>query len=97
MSALEDWRKLATGEPIAFGPEAHPQWLKREMDTPNWTTSAEGRENSSPEFTALVAEVDRLIREGGGWSLDPAWTRMKAGLIMAQLAHVHKLAPVLPE
>jgi len=68
--------------------EKNPDWK------PNWTTHPETRrENSSKLFTSLVEEVSRLIQEGGGWALDENWVKMKAGLIMAQLAHVHRLSP----
>jgi hypothetical protein len=60
----------------------------------DWTMDLEtGRSNSSRQYTDLVAEVERLIREGGGSCLSPGWARSTAGLIMAQLAHVHGLAP----
>jgi hypothetical protein len=60
----------------------------------DWTVDLEtGRSNSSQQYTDLVAEVERLIREGGGRCLSPAWARSTAALIMARLAHVHGLAP----
>ena len=80
---------------VAFGPQTYAEYLKAELDIPNWT-SHEGRENSSTEFRKLCIEVDHLIREDGGWHLDPRWTGRLACLIMAQLAHVHHLAPVTP-
>jgi len=63
----------------------------------DWTIDPEtGRPNSAPLFRALVDEVERLIRDGAAGSvLRPEWVRGKAGLIMAQLAHVHHLAPLV--
>ena len=64
----------------------------READ---WTIDPEtGRSNSSPLYRSLCAEVERLIRDGAAGSiLRPEWVRGKAALVMAQLAHVHHLAP----
>jgi hypothetical protein len=61
----------------------------------DWTIDPEtNRSNSSPLFRSLVDEVARLIREGAaGGVLKPEWVYGKAGLIVAQLAHVHHLAP----
>lgn len=55
----------------------------------DWTRDPEtGRSNSSQEFLALVAEVERLIRNHRLGD-NP---RDTAVLIMAQLAHRHGLA-----
>ena len=65
------------------------------MSEHDWTTDPEtGRSNSSPLYLALFAEVARLIRDGAAGSvLKPEWVNGKAGLIVAQLAHVHHLVP----
>lgn len=56
----------------------------------DWTIDPEThRSNSSPEFLALIDEVARLIR----WMHVGDDSRDTARLIMAQLAHVHHLAP----
>jgi hypothetical protein len=62
-----------------------------------WTADESGRTNASAVYKRLCREVDALLREGGGHCLDPGWTAGKARLIMSQLAHVHGLAPALPE
>lgn len=59
----------------------------------DWTATSGGASNTSPEFARLVGEVDRLIRQSGHTLLAANGTRTVAGLIMAQLAHVHGLAP----
>lgn len=61
----------------------------------DWTIDPEtGRSNSSQEFLHLTAEVGHLIRSGGSSQcLSPRWTAATARTIMAQLAHVHGLAP----
>ena len=59
----------------------------------DWTVDPEtGRSNSSPLFRDLCAEVERLIRSEA-FSLINGRIDSVAGLIMAQLAHVHHLAP----
>lgn len=64
-------------------------------DTADWTTDPEtGRANSSRAYVSLVETVDLLLRDGAAGSvLVRSWTGGKAGLIMAQLAHIHHLAP----
>lgn len=59
-----------------------------------WTISAQtGRSNSSELFLWLRGEIARLLRDGAAGSvLSPGWIDGKAGLIAAQLAHVHGLA-----
>lgn len=59
----------------------------QDQNGPDWTSAADGRSNSSPLFLHLCDEVEELIRS-------------EARLIMAQLAHIHGLAPwqpVLPD
>ena len=59
----------------------------------DWTIDpGTGRSNSSPEFVRLCAEVERLIRQDA-FKLIGGRADLTAGLIMAQLAHVHHLAP----
>lgn len=55
-------------------------------------TMANGRTNSSPEFQFLCDEVEGIIR-GSAHSLIAGNAGSVARLIMAQLAHVHGLAP----
>ena len=60
----------------------------------DWTTDPEtGRSNSSPQFQALAAEVEGLLRRSGGLSLSPQWAASTARLIVAKLAHEHGLTP----
>lgn len=59
----------------------------------DWTAIEEGSSNASPEFVYLVGEVGKLIR-GSSHSLIRGNTDGVARLIMAQLAHVHHLAPI---
>lgn len=60
----------------------------------DWTADpVTGLSNTSQRYQDLVAEVDALMRGGGGHCLSPQWTRSTAALIMARLAHVHHLAP----
>ena len=59
----------------------------------DWTADPEtGRSNSSPLFRSLCAEVTRLIRDDA-FQLISGHADRTAALIMAQLAHVHHLAP----
>ena len=61
--------------------------------TDDWTVDPEtGRSNSSQRFNELCVEVERLIR-GDAHALIGGRADKTAGLIMAQLAHVHGLAP----
>lgn len=55
----------------------------------DWTCK-DGRANSSDEYLRLVAEVEQLIRRSAH-SLIAGRAQDVAGLIMAQLAHVHGL------
>jgi len=68
-------------------------------ESADWTFDPEtGRTNSSPLFRSLVSEVARLLGDGAsGYILDRRWIEGQAQLIMAQLAHVHHLAPVAAE
>lgn len=63
--------------------------------SPDWTVNPEtNRSNSSFLFLGLVEAVKDLVNGGaGGFVLRPNWTNSMAGLIMAQLAHVHGLVP----
>jgi dihydroneopterin aldolase len=59
----------------------------------DWTADPEtGRSNSSPLYRSLCHEVEQLIR-GDAFNLIGGRADMTAELIMAQLAHVHHLAP----
>lgn len=62
------------------------------MTQPDWTEH-EGRTNCSPLFECLVIEVARLIR-GDAFALLDGGADRTARLIIAQLAHVHGLAPL---
>lgn len=59
----------------------------------DWTVNpATGRANDSARFKALAEQVARLIR-GDAHTLLTGRADRTAGLIMAQLAHVHGLVP----
>ena len=58
----------------------------------DWTCNAEGRSNSSYEFIKLCHEVEHIIRDDA-YQLINGDVASTARLIMAQLAHVHHLAP----
>jgi len=59
----------------------------------DWTCSVDGRSNSSVEFLRLCREVEALIRQDA-FMLIAGRADRTAGLIMAQLAHRHGLAPI---
>jgi hypothetical protein len=79
----------------AYEAEQEPQ----QGQAADWTADPEtGRSNASPVFRGLVEDVDRLLRGGaGGMVLRESWTSGTAALIVAQLAHVHQLAPAGPQ
>lgn len=58
----------------------------------DWTCDNTGRSNSSQKFQRLCDDVERMIR-GDAHSLIAGNAQSTARLIMAQLAHVHGLAP----
>ncbi len=59
----------------------------------DWTVDpATGRSNSSPKFQELTAAVTRLIKDDAA-SLLNGRADNTAGLILAQLAHVHHFGP----
>lgn len=62
------------------------------MSERDWTQDKAGRSNSSPEFLALVDEVESMIR-GSAASLINGSVTQVARLIMAQLAHKYGLTP----
>lgn len=65
----------------------------REWEGRDWTTNRKtGRTNSSQTFERLCGEVEELIR-GSANSLIAGDAGSVARLIVAQLAHVHHLAP----
>jgi hypothetical protein len=79
-------------------PPTRPRYRFAGIDVPvaEWTVDPEtNRSNASPEYLHLVDEVAHVIRESAYFLLDgrPGGVRKIAGLIMAQLAHVHGLAP----
>jgi len=57
----------------------------------DWTAK-DGVSNSSPEFERIKAEIERLIR-GAAFDLIAGRAGTTAGLILANLAHRHGLAP----
>jgi transcriptional regulator with XRE-family HTH domain len=61
----------------------------------DWTVGADGRSNSSAAFVALRDAVERIIRDDSH-TLISGRAGSTAGLIMAQLAHVHGLRPADP-
>jgi hypothetical protein len=67
--------------------------MKRHKTKSDWTRDPEtGRSNSSLKFELLVETVAGLIRSDAH-TLMSGNAESTARLIMAQLAHVHKLAP----
>lgn len=58
----------------------------------DWTCDKTGRSNSSDKFEELCLDVESMIK-GGASSLLHGNAYVVARLIVAQLAHVHKLAP----
>jgi hypothetical protein len=65
------------------------------MPKKNWTQNNSGVENSSPLFNKLCGEVERLIRHSAH-DLIGGRAGTVAALIVAQLAHIHGLAPATP-
>lgn len=63
-----------------------------EPGLPDWTEGQDGRSNSSVPFITLRAEVGRIIRDSAA-DLIAGRSDVVAGLILAQLAHRHGLAP----
>jgi hypothetical protein len=64
------------------------------MSRPDWTADPlSGHSNCSPEYRRLIGEVEQLIRSQAH-ALISGRADQVAGLIMAQLAHVHHLAPL---
>jgi transcriptional regulator with GAF, ATPase, and Fis domain len=57
-----------------------------------WTTRDDGYSNASPAFMRICSEVERLIRSDAH-SLIAGKADSTGRLIVAQLAHVHGLAP----
>ncbi|MGN6106660.1 MAG: hypothetical protein ACTHU0_16255 [Kofleriaceae bacterium] len=63
----------------------------------DWTVNRRtGRANSSSEFRAVVDAVEQLIRQSAH-DLIAGRAESVAHLIVAQLAHVHGLAPTKRE
>lgn len=60
----------------------------------DWHKDYDGRSNSSERYQEAVKQVAKLIVQNGGHCLDRGWAHMMAGLIVAQLTHVHLFAPV---
>lgn len=58
----------------------------------DWTCDEDDRANSSEKFLSLVKAVSRLIIDDARMLL-LGRAESTARLIVAQLAHVHKLAP----
>ena len=58
----------------------------------DWTTNSEGRANSSDKFLELKKVIEEIIRHSA-FDLIAGRTDRVAGLILAQLAHNHSLAP----
>ncbi len=61
-----------------------------------WTINTEGRSNSSDVYEYLRERVYNLLSGGCMSVISESWRRSTAGLILAQLAHVHGMAPLLP-
>jgi hypothetical protein len=62
----------------------------------DWTIGAEGRCNTSPVYLGLTRAVAQLIRNDAH-TLLRGGAESTAGLILAQLAHVHELSPPLAQ
>lgn len=58
----------------------------------DWTQDETGRSNSSRTFVRLQGEIARLIK-ADAHALLAGRADVTAGLILAQLAHVHGLRP----
>ncbi len=58
----------------------------------DWTRNRHGTANSSADYLLLVDAVERLIRSSAH-SLIAGRAGQVAGLIVAQLAHVHGMRP----
>lgn len=58
----------------------------------DWTADETGRSNSSEIYLHLVKEVEHLIRSDAHMLISGR-ADATAGLIVAQLAHVHGLVP----
>jgi hypothetical protein len=68
----------------------------RKGDVADWTVDpSTGHANSSLRFLALVSEIERCIR-ADAHKLIAGRADATAGFILAQLAHVHGLAPTQP-
>ena len=59
-------------------------------------SSADGRSNSSELMSELCDVVFELLSSGCGSVISESWRSMTARLIVAQLAHVHGMAPLMP-
>lgn len=59
----------------------------------DWTTNSEGRANASAKFLHLKDRIAQLINNDTGYILALGRADSLAGLILAQLAHVHHLIP----
>ena len=69
--------------------------ILRDEEVADWTVDPiTGRSNSSERYLSLVEVVERLIRSDAH-QLIAGNARSTAGLIVAQLAHKHCLAPRL--
>lgn len=78
--------------------EVLPEWERKLIEAQvaaDWTAK-DGRSNSSDLFKQLCAEVERLIRSDA-FALIGGRADTTARLIMAQLAHLHGLAPRHPK
>jgi hypothetical protein len=95
-SLIDEQRRYHAGEVEASEMSARLV-ASLELGYPNWTTSEDGRENSSAEYRRLRIAIEDLLCDGGAVTvLSPAWVESKAGLILAQLAHVHNVGPLPP-
>jgi hypothetical protein len=64
------------------------------MDHPedDWTRGPDGRSNTSEKFCEIESAIEKLIRQSA-FDLIAGHAGTVAGLIVAQLAHVHGVGP----
>ena len=68
--------------------------IKSAFPFTDWTVGHDGRSNNSAKFLSACQAVDRLIQNSGS-DIVHGRTSAVARLIVAQLAHVHGMAPTV--
>lgn len=82
------------GDPV-YIPSSHRDQVDAEEIPLDWTTGADGKSNSSPEYLALSRHVSQVIRDCA-FQLIAGNVDDVAGLVVSQLAHVYGLRPPPP-